>query len=533
MGIMKHVTDYFFERFGPVTIKSGDVCTGAGSAAQMKDFGEVDSNDLYDLLNSRTIVIWGKNLYVSSIHLIPTIKKARDIGTRVILVDPVHNKTVNLSDQFVQPRPGGDMALALGLARVLFERGSTCSDASKYCDHFSAFKSLAMSRSIDVWAELADVSTIEIEQMAAGYSDGPSAILVGWGMQRRIHGSATIRVLDALGAVSGNIGIPGGGVSFYYGRRGAFELSFLKGEAVAPRTIPEPLLGPSILEASDPPIRMVWVTAGNPVAMLPESNSVAEALRSRELTVVVDSFMTDTARCAHVVLPTTTMLEEDDLLGAYGHHWLVESRPIVDTPPGVKTDYEIVQALAAKLGMANEFSEDVESWKRRLLSRVEKRGASLGTIRRTATRNPLAKDVMFAGRKFFTPNGRANLVHQVEIAPANRCDGRLQLMALSTEKSQASQWEPETQRGPAVAVVHPEAAPHFIEGELAKVKSDIGELLVRLSFDSKQRQDVILMEKGGWLSAGRCANTLIKAKLTDAGGCAVFHDTSVRLMKTE
>ena len=65
--------------------------------------------------------------------------------------------------------------------------------------------------------------------------------------------------------------------------------------------------------------------------------TVAEALRSRELTVVVDAFVTDSARCAHVVLPTTTMLEDDDLVGAYGHHWLGNVRPVVPPPPGVRS----------------------------------------------------------------------------------------------------------------------------------------------------------------------------------------------------
>ena len=68
--------------------------------------------------------------------------------------------------------------------------------------------------------------------------------------------------------------------------------------------------------------------------MLPESLTVKRALETRELTVVVDSFLTDTARAAHLVLPTTTMLEDDDLVGAYGHHWLGEVRPVVPPPKG-------------------------------------------------------------------------------------------------------------------------------------------------------------------------------------------------------
>ncbi len=60
MGMMKYVTDYFFQEFGPVTIKSGDVCAGAGDGAQEVDFGTQDSNDFFDVLNARTIFLWGK-----------------------------------------------------------------------------------------------------------------------------------------------------------------------------------------------------------------------------------------------------------------------------------------------------------------------------------------------------------------------------------------------------------------------------------------------------------------------------------------
>lgn len=530
MGLIKHLTDYFFERFGPVTIKSGDICSGAGDAAQLADFGELDSHDLFDLLNSKTIVIWGKNLYVSSVHLLPIIREAKKTGTKLILVDPVRHKTAELCDHYIQPRPGGDAALALGVCRWLFQNGKTDPDAPRFCDHFAAFESLALSRTLDAWAELADVPTSQLESLAQCYADGPSAILVGWGMQRRTYGSTAIRVLDAVAAISGNLGIPGGGVSFYFKRRGAFDLSFIQGESVAPRTIPEPLLGPGILEASDPPIRMAWITAANPVAMLPESHTVAHALRSRELTVVVDSFLTDTARCAHIVLPTTTMLEDDDLVGAYGHHWLAEVRPVIPPPPGVMTDYQISQALAERVGLAADFSDDVETWKRRLLAKVADRGASLDALRKGAVRNPLAKPILFSDRRFSTPTGRVNLIHQIDPRPARpSADRPLFLMAFSTEKAQASQWPQKTQQGPATAVVHPDAAPGFNDGDTVIIESEIAQLTVKLRFDPTQRRDVMLMEKGGWLSAGRCANALVKAQLTDAGGCAVYYDTPVRI----
>jgi anaerobic selenocysteine-containing dehydrogenase len=527
LGLMKHVSDFFFERFGPVTVKRGDICSGAGDAAQMEDFGEEDSHDLFDLLNARTILLWGKNPHVSSVHLLPVLKEAKARGARLVVIDPVRHRGADLADLCLQPRPGGDIALAFGVARRLFETGGADPGAGAYCDHLDAFRAQAFSRTLAEWGEVADVRPDEIEEVAGLYGDGPSAILVGWGMQRRARGAATVRMLDALGAISGNLGVPGGGVSFYFKRRGAFDTSFVKGLAAAPRSISEPLLGRGILDASDPAIRMVWITAGNPVAMLPDSLTVRRALETREMTVVVDAFRTDTAQAAHLVLPTTTMLEDDDLVGAYGHHWLGEVRRVVPPPEGVKTDYEIVRELARRLGLEGEFGGAVEDWKRRLLP-----SATLDTLRaKGSVRRPGAPEILFAGRKFPTASGRVNLVHDVPIEPARPTRERpLLLMALSTEKAQSSQWLPRGDGGPPVATVHPDAARGFRDGELAEAESEIARMTVRLRFDDRQRRDVLLVPKGGWLSRGACANALVPARATDAGEGAVYYDTPVRIV---
>jgi len=382
---------------------------------------------------------------------------------------------------------------------------------------------------------LADVPLGAIHEVAEIYAAGPSAILVGWGMQRKANGSATVRMLDALGAIAGNVGVSGGGVSFYFKRRGAFETSFSDAEGYEPpRRLEEPLLGRQILEAAEPAIRMVWVTAGNPVAMLPDSLTVKRALETRELTVVVDAFLTDTARAAHLVLPTTTMLEDDDLVGAYGHHWLGEVRPVVPPPDGVRTDYAIARALALRLGLGDRFAADAETWKRRILGNVADKGASLEALRAGYVRNPLAPKVLFADRKFKTESGRINLIREADPEPARpTADRPLLLMAFSTEKAQSSQWaHPNGQDGPAVATLHPESAAGFADGAIARIESEVGTMDVRLKFDARQRRDVILMAKGGWLRDGRCANALIPAVSTDAGGGAVYYDTPVRIARS-
>jgi anaerobic selenocysteine-containing dehydrogenase len=532
LGLVKFLSDRLFGLFGPTAVKSGDICSGAGDAAQLTDFGEEDSNDLFDLLHARTIVLWGKNPHVSSVHVLPVIQEAKAKGARVITIDPVRHRGADLADLYVQPRPGGDIALTLGVARRLFETGRTDPKAPSYCDHHDAFRAAAFSRTVAAWAELADVSEREIEAIADLYGDGPSAILVGWGMQRRTNGSAIVRTLDALASVSGNVGVSGGGVSFYFKRRGAFDMSSMTTDP-PPRALPEPLLGRAILDADDPPVRMVWVTAGNPVAMLPDSAAVKRALETRELTVVADAFLTDTARAAHVVLPTPTMLEDDDLVGAYGHHWLGEVRPVVPPPEGVKSDYEIARLLARRLGLGAAFEDGLDDWKRRLLGKVAGEGATLEALRSGYVRNPLAPKVLFADRVFPTASGRVNLIHDLDpVPPRPTAERPLFLMAISTEKAQSSQWARPRAAGdgPAVATVHPHAAPGRRDGDVVTVESEAGSMSVRLKLDPRQRPDVLLMAKGGWLSAGRCANVLVAARETDAGGGAVYYDTPVRIV---
>lgn len=531
LGLLKLLSDAFFERFGPVTVKRGDICSGAGDAAQMLDFGVEDSHDLFDLLNAKNILLWGKNVVTSSPHTVPVLRDAKARGAELVLIDPVHHRTAQLCDTFYQPRPGGDFALAMAVARVLFERGWTDPEAASYCDNLDAFRALAHRRSVEEWCRRADVPAAVAEDLARRLGPGkPTAILVGWGMGRRSDGGAVVRALDALAAVSGNLGIPGGGVSFYFKRRGAFDTSVLGGGRAAPRSVCEPLFGAELLKMRDPPIRAVWITAANPVVMLPEAETIAEALRTRELVVVVDAFLTDTARLAHVVLPTTTLLEADDILGAYGHHYLGVATPVVPPPPGVKSDLEILQALGRKVGLDDALEGDARAWKRKLAEpRLAPHGISLEALERGAVRSPLAVPVLFADRKFQTPSGRVNLIAdaQEEAAPAPG-DGALLLMALSTDKSQSSQWSKPLE-GPAVVTVHPDAAAGVPDGGLCRMASSIGSMVVKLRHDPLQRRDVALTPKGGHLLSGRCANALIRARTTDLGEGGALYEERVRI----
>lgn len=526
LGMIKSTTDHFFSLFGPVTTKRGDICSGAGDAAQLADFGDEDANDLDDLLHARAVILWGKNPHVSGPHLLPVLNELRRKGVPIALVDPVRHRGAGLADLVVQPRPGGDFALAMAVAQVLFTRGHVHPDAGSWCDHLDAFRALAFSRTVAQRADEAGVTVAEVEALAALYgANAPAAILVGWGMQRRRNGAAIVRALDALGAVTGNVGVSGGGVSFYFKRRGAFDTSWVD-VSPPPRTVCEPLFGAEVLAAHDPPVRAVWITAGNPVVMLPDSGVVAEALRTRELVVVVDAFLTDTAKLATVVLPTTTFLEEDDLVGAYGHHYLNRTRPVAAPHGQSRSDHDILRALAPRVGLGDVFTGEATQWLRRMSPHVP--------LERfddpEPVRSPRGPRVAFEGRVFATPTKRVNLVCDEPVAP---CEGDaefpLLLHALSTSASQCSQWSPAEPDDALTATVHPDAAMGCADGALATLRSRVGSLTVRVRHDATLRREVLLLPKGGSVGRGRSANALTRAAVSDHGEGAALYEEPVRL----
>ncbi|MGA0059684.1 MAG: molybdopterin-containing oxidoreductase family protein [Planctomycetota bacterium] len=534
LGLLKGIADRFFEAFGPCAGKVGDICSGAGEAAQIEDFGVSDSNDLFDLLEARHILLWGKNPTTSNTHLVPVLRDARARGTRIHLIDPVRHKAVALADEVLHPVPGGDLALALGVGAVLFARGQIDPHAAERCDGLEDYRSLVGSRTPAEWAQLAGVSVAAVEALAAALADGPTAILVGWGMQRRLHGGAIVRAVDALSAISGNLFRSGGGCSFYFKRRAPFANDALS-SGLTVRRLREPLLGQDLL-AADPPVRALWITAGNPVCMLPDSARVAEALEKTEFVVVVDPFLTDTGRRADLVLPVPTLLEDSDLLPAYGHHWIGESRPLVPAPDGVVHEVELFQRLAARLGLGEALSGSVDTWKERLLAPIAAQGVTLDALRDGAVRSPTAPKVLFGEGRVRTPNGRVQLLTAIDEAALARAAAPspgfpLWLFSNSTPESQAAQWARDPGARMAVTL-HPDAAPEGArDGEDVVVESPQGSLPAKLRLDAAQRSDVAIVPKGGWFDRGLSANALIAAVPTDLGLGAAYLDCRVRVRR--
>jgi len=544
LGQVLSVCDLFWRALGGITEKSGDICTGAVDAAHLADFGALDANDIHDIDNAAHVVVWGKNLQTCSPHTYSLLKKRVDKGElRCTVIDPLPTKTTRLGERWIQPRPGGDAALAFAVARRLLEWDAWHDDVETFADGVGAYRALVLQNDVSVWAAMADVEVDDVDHLAQAFARPPEGegaapvtTMMGWGMGRRRQGAATLRAVDALHIVTGHIGVVGASVASYFNRKAGFvkakdvvDVSVLvddDGGAASPsRTLSEPLLAEQ-LEAASPQVRAMWVTAGNPVAMLPDSGRMRRAIEAVEQVVVVDWWMSDTAQVADVVLPAATLLERDDVMGGYGHHYVSQAQAVVPPLGDSKDDLTIMQLLAARMGLEEKlhkvgFFDDAKAWSRRLAQPLEH--ASEGTydeMSKRAVRNPKVPKVAFAGRAFATPSGRAQLLNAWR-RPVTTSG--LSLLAVSTPASQSSQQvRLDAPRQRVQTRVHPSVHP---EGP-ALICSARGQLRVDVVHVADMRADVVHVDKGASDVDGTPVNTLVGGLLTDDGeGAALYEET--------
>jgi len=531
-GATKHLVRRFFNLLGGVTGTKGSLCAGSVMAAQQADMGIRLGNDPHDVLNSRVILIWGRDPAKTSIHYIPILKKARLNGARLILIDPIRTKTASLCDEHIAPRPGTDGYLAIGVAKEIHKTGFVDTDfVRNHTAGYEAYLELIHSFSMAEISKKCGLELHEIERLARNYGEHkPASIFLGYGINKWVHSPEMIRLIDALGALTGNIGRPGGGVNHGFQTRRLFDMKALAPEAARyHREIPEPILGQGILDATEPPLKMIWINGSNPVVSCPNSHKVIRALKGLDFVVVVDHFLTDTADLAHLFLPTTTFLEEEDILVSWGHNWIGPVNKVIEPLGECKSDLHIIQELAGRLGLGNEMAGTTREWLKRFLLPMEKAGISLERVMESPVRCPLAPMVAFADKRFLTPSGKFEFIKT--FYEERKGDHPYHLLTVLGEKWLNSLILEEE---------HPERPLAFVSPNLARekrirnkskvsVKSRVGELVAEARFSEAVREDTVVMPHGTWLKRGGAANQLTEDLVSNAGHMAAYYSTTVTI----
>ncbi len=362
IGLLSRSVDGFFNSIGYITKMVDSPCVTTGVEALNSSFGTCKKPVPEDMVNAKVILIWGGNPAWTTIHQMRYVFKAKEKGATVIVIDPVLTATAARSDLYIQIKPGTDLELALAIAKVLMEEDILDDDfLNGYANGWLSFKSLLENLDLNQAARVTDVPVEQIINLARLIGkDKPMTIWLGAGVQHTVRGGQSFRVISALSAMTGNIGIPGGNMHY-----ATFEAWEFAGEFASLKP-PEGMIGNKSpngdmehryigtgrfaeLLSIEPPIELLWVASHNPVSQAPDSKVVKKVLHSIEMVIVADQFLTSTADYADYFLPVTTHFEHDDIVISYWHYGAAFNQKAIEPLGESKSDFDIMCKLAKVL----------------------------------------------------------------------------------------------------------------------------------------------------------------------------------------
>ena len=385
---------------------------------------------------SRMILLWGANICTArlfSSRLESIVARARASGTRVVVIDPRRSRTAaRLADQWIAIRPGTDSAMMAALLYVIISEGLL--DRTFVARTTSGFEALidTITGAADgrpqnpEWAaRICGVPAATIVALARRYAAAkPAALLPGLSIQRVVGGEENYRFATALQAATGNIGVEGGssgGAAFKLPGPDFPDLP-VPGREHLP-TIPVYRWADMVLRGRNggypADIKAIYSVGAN---FLNQGSDIAKNIRAFQavdLVVTHDLFMTPTARFSDVILPATTSLEREDVMVG-GDNCLFYSSQAIDPITGTRHDYDILCALAERLGFGPAFSQGrtAKQWLDALMSRSEigdiedfkRTGLYMGRDRRRVGLQAFVENPQ--GAPLNTPSGKIDIRSQ-------------------------------------------------------------------------------------------------------------------------
>nr|QNO56038.1 formate dehydrogenase subunit alpha [Methanosarcinales archaeon ANME-1 ERB7] len=345
------------------------------------DFGAVVPPDV---AHTSLILIWGGNPKVTNKPQSIAIKEARERGAKLVVIDPKVTSYAEEADIHAQLRPGTDGALALGMLNVIInEELYDVEFVEEWTIGFEELKKFVQDYPPEEVEEITWVSADIIREIARMYATTkPACISPRNALDQHTNASCTIRAINILMTITGNLDVAGGNIIALPVLMGQNDVSLsekLPPEALGKKigvdrcliskilhmfpTAATPALWDAIIHDKPYPVKAMFVMAANPAVTCANSNVVEEALRKLDFLVVADIFMTPTAELADIVLPACTFLEKTRY-ATYSthadHSWNARSR-IVLSPKVVEplyeswSDWQIICEVGKKLGYAEYF----------------------------------------------------------------------------------------------------------------------------------------------------------------------------------
>jgi anaerobic selenocysteine-containing dehydrogenase len=539
----------FFHRLGASLVDSSPLCAGTSSAAWDAVFGDAGGIDFEELVDSRLIIVWGNNVTACNLHATTIIREARRKGAKLVVVDPKRTRIAREADLHIPLLPGTDVVLAYGVAALLKDRVGGLDEAfiAAHTTGADAFLDAAAQYPADRAAGLCGIA-VETLEVFAGLlaAERPAAMSIGVGPERNRNGSAGLRAAFSLMALTGNIGPRGAGIcdtSRYFP---------LNREALArPDLAPEGLRTLNVLDipryvlepGDETPLRALFIYNHNPVAVHPEQARMLAALEHEDVFVVgSDVTLTDSMRCADLVLPAPSHFEYGDLYKAYGHRYLQRSRAVIPPRGEALSNMELFRRLAQRFGFSEPCFVDGDD---DLLAQVLPEGLAIDDLEGQALdMSDRAEPAMLRGGAFTTPSGRIELYSETmeghcgqgvpTFQPLPDQRAFILVTPASEQRVNSTFGGIASQQSDLRCEIHPaDAKARGVEdGRDVTLYNERGAITLPAAISDAVRPGTLFVPKGAWLASVRgdgTANALIPGHQEAAIGGACYYDCSVDL----
>lgn len=569
-GVLHNAVEGMFNSIGPTTQATGSPCWSAGLDAQYYDFGAYITSDPEEMVKARLVLLWGVNPAWTAVHSMPFVYQAKEQGAKIVVIDPVYTTTAKKADIYIQVNPGSDGALALALAKIILTNNQIDSRFIKeHTVGWTEFSDYLSSLDLQELISLSGQKTAVVEELAELVGTvKPVWFWLGFGLQRHAYGGQNMRAINALAAMTGNIGLPGAGV--HYAHLETWNYSGLiknyrshTGSLVRNRYVNINQFAEEMAKADDPPLKMLWISCRNLLSQDAHQARLLQLFANLELIVTVDQFLTPTALQSDLVLPAATHFEELDLVSSYWHHWVGLNEQAIEPYYESKSDLHIAQLLAKTLnsmepGLSNfpseataeeildrEFNQEVYN----LLGISHWRELAEGPKRANLAR------IAWENRAFKTPSGKFEFfsrralrnglpaMAELRLGPTPCAEYPYWFLTSHPQHGLNSQfhnleWALKVNPEP-VAYLHPATARQkgIKPDTMIRVFNEKGQLVVKAEVTMEVPPHVILCHQGWFPSTDFNVNRLTGSALTDMGEVATggrgmaFYDTFVDIAK--
>ncbi|MCT7354127.1 molybdopterin oxidoreductase family protein [Streptomyces sp. 15-116A] len=366
---------------------NGRFCMSSAAAAGTKAFG-LDRGlpfPLEDIPRTGCVILVGSNPAETMPPSLRYFTELKENGGTLIVIDPRRTRTAEHADLHLAPRPGTDLALALGLLHLVVAEGRT---DERYIQErtvgWEETRAAAMAHWPEYVERITGVSVPQLREAVRLFCEPEHAmVLTARGPEQQSKGTDTVGAWINLVLATGRAGRPLSGYGCLTGQgngQGGREHGQKADQLPGYRKLTDPearrhvaevwgvdpdsLPGPGrsayeLLDALGTDIRALLLMGSNPVVSAPRAAHIEERIRSLDFLAVCDVVLSETAALADVVLPVTQWAEETGTTTNLEGRVLLRRRAI--TPPeGVHSDLYVLHELAARLGVEKGFPTDPE-----------------------------------------------------------------------------------------------------------------------------------------------------------------------------